>query len=131
MDTRMDTTCFFCDLLSDGARTIIETTYFFTVLDNFPINKGHTLIIPKRHSTDIFSLKTEEWEDLPSVVLKAKAYLDQEYHPEGYNIGVNCGTTAGQTIFHTHIHIIPRYIGDVPNPKGGIRNLKKPLVKYP
>lgn len=100
------------------------------MFDNFPVNKGHVLIIPKRHCADIFAFDPDEWTDLPFAIQKVKVRLDQELHPDGYNIGVNCGEAAGQTVLHTHIHVIPRYHGDVPDPAGGIRNFKEPLMRY-
>lgn len=122
--------CVFCDFFTERSKVILETDHFFATRDNFPVNQGHTLIMPKRHCADIFSLNTTEWTDLPDAIRKVKSALDQEFHPDGYNIGANCGVSAGQTIFHAHIHIIPRYEGDVPDPRGGIRNFKKSIVSY-
>ena len=86
--------------------------------------------MPKRHCSDVFFFNDAEWTDFPLVVKKTKSMLDGEYKPDGYNIGANCGKAAGQTIFHAHVHVIPRYDGDLPDPRGGVRNFKKPLVKY-
>lgn len=122
--------CLFCDALTEGLRIKLSTQYFFVVLDEYPVNKGHALIIPKRHQPDIFSLDTSEWGELGQTIKYAKAYLDHEFHPDGYNIGINCGEAAGQTIPHLHVHVIPRYKGDMDNPRGGIRNFKTPLVEY-
>lgn len=123
--------CDFCKALQKREQGIVlATEHFFLKLDNFPVNEGHALIIPKRHVSDFFGLNIDEWEDLPCIVRRAKGYLDEVFHPDGYNIGINCGEAAGQTIFHCHIHLIPRYNGDVENPRGGIRNFKKPLVEY-
>lgn len=122
--------CPFCDAFAEGSRVKLSTQYFFVVLDEYPVNKGHALIIPKRHQPDIFSLDMPEWEILLHTIDRTKKYLDQEFHPDGYNIGINCGEAAGQTIPHLHIHVIPRYKGDVENPRGGVRNFKKPLVEY-
>lgn len=94
------------------------------------MNEGHSLIILERHYPDIFELSWPEWKDLQDVIEHAKSYLDEKFHPDGYNVGVNCGEAAGQTVFHLHIHLIPRYNGDVDNSRGGIRNFKKPLVAY-
>lgn len=122
--------CLFCDALVEGSRVKLDTQYFFVILDEFPVNKGHALIIPKRHQPDVFSFETYEWEILLHTIDRTKEYLDREFHPDGYNIGINCGEAAGQTVQHLHIHMIPRYKGDVENPRGGIRNFKKPLVEY-
>ncbi|MEK7099260.1 MAG: HIT family protein [Patescibacteria group bacterium] len=130
MDISQKLGCLFCDLFTDGSRTFLQTTHFFVILDNFPVNKGHTLIIPKAHSADVFSLRADEWSDFPHTLQKTKSFLDHKFHPDGYNIGINCGASAGQTIFHTHIHVIPRYAGDIDDPRGGIRNFKEPVKKY-
>lgn len=122
--------CPFCNAFLKGNRTVFETVHFFTIKDNFPVNSGHMLIIPKIHKPDIFALNKEEWLDLQRAIILGKENLDAKHHPDGYNLGVNCGKYAGQTVFHLHIHVFPRYKGDVENPRGGIRNFKKPLVKY-
>lgn len=123
--------CRFCQIRFDGvSRVLLETKHFFTFFDQFPVNSGHMLIISKRHRENIFELMREEWEDLWLALQNAKCYLGIKYHPDGYNLGANCGEHAGQTIFHFHLHVIPRYKGDVENPRGGVRNLKPPLVKY-
>ena len=124
------TKCLFCETFSKKDQILFDSEFFFVVADNFPVNKGHTLIIPKRHQTDIFALNAEEWNDLFAVIQNTKERLDKEFDPDGYNLGVNCGEAAGQTVFHLHIHVIPRYKGDVEKPRGGIRNFKKPLVEY-
>jgi diadenosine tetraphosphate (Ap4A) HIT family hydrolase len=122
--------CLFCDFFTQKKNILFESNYFFTIKDEHPVNKGHTLIIPKRHQTDIFALNTEEWNDLRVVINKIKDLIDKEFAPDGYNLGVNCGEYAGQSVFHLHVHVIPRYKGDVEKPRGGIRNFKKPLVEY-
>ena len=124
------TKCLFCEIFSQKDQILFESEFFFVVADSSPVNKGHTLIIPKRHQTDIFTLNAEEWEDLFAVIKNTKERLGKEFKPDGYNLGVNCGEAAGQSVFHLHIHIIPRYKGDVGKPRGGIRNFKKPLVEY-
>lgn len=102
----------------------------FAILDKFPVNEGHTLIIPKRHFQSFFEATEEEVKGIYSLMHEVKEMLDIQYEPAGYNVGVNIGYDAGQTIMHLHIHFIPRYKGDVVNPRGGIRNLKTPLVEY-
>jgi len=122
--------CLFCDIFSKKEGILLESEYFFTRADEHPVNKGHTLIIPKRHQTDIFALNAEEWNDLFAVTQNTKERLDKEFEPDGYNLGVKSGEAAGQTVFHLHIHVITRYKGDVEKPRGGIRNFKKPSVEY-
>lgn len=122
--------CLFCGFWSRKEDILFESEYFFTRLDKSPVNKGHILIIPKRHQLDIFTLTPDEWEELQVILTRTKKYIDEEYKPDGYNVGVNCGEVAGQTVFHLHIYVIPRYAGDVEKPHWGIRNFKKPLVEY-
>lgn len=100
------------------------------IYDGFPVNKGHLLVIPRRHIENLFGLNRQEWNELQNAIADSKVFLDKNYKPDGYNIGVNVGKYAGQTVFHLHVHIIPRYKGDVENPRGGIRNIKKALVEY-
>jgi len=104
-------------------RIILENELAYARYDGNPVNKGHMLIITKRHMDNFFETTKEEKIALLDLVSKAKTLLDEEYHPNGYNVGMNCGTAAGQTVMHTHIHLIPRYDGDVPNPKGGVRGV--------
>lgn len=121
--------CIFCEKLNKN-EYILENELAVAIFDAFPVNKGHMLIIPKRHFASFFEATSKEVLSCMELVNKAKQYLDNEYNPDGYNIGINVGEAAGQTIFHLHIHIIPRYMGDVENPRGGIRKLKTPLVEY-
>jgi len=109
---------------------LVENESFYAILDNHPVTPGHTLIATRRHVVDIFGLSALEFAHLQEILERTKAYLDDKYSPAGYNIGANCGNVAGQTIFHFHLHVFPRYRGDVPNPRGGIRNFKPPLVAY-
>ena len=121
--------CIFCEKLNKK-EYILENELAVAIFDAFPVNKGHMLIIPKRHFASFFEATSQEVLSCMELVNNAKEYLDNEYNPDGYNIGINVGEAAGQTIFHLHIHIIPRYMGDVENPRGGIRKLKTPLVEY-
>ena len=126
----MENSCLFCDSYQMTKRIVREFKYWFVIRDNFPVGKGHTLIILKRHYPDIFELYMREWIELQEILEDMKEALNEEFCPNGYNVGVNCGEAAGQTVFHLHIHLIPRYKGDVEDPRGGIRNLKKPLVPH-
>ena len=111
--------CVFCKLPSE--RVIHSTALGVTIRDGYPISPGHTLIIPKRHVGSFFELKANERAGLLALLEKAKAVLDQEFKPDGYNIGINDGTAAGQTVNHLHIHLIPRYNADCSDPRGGVR----------
>ena len=93
----------------------------WVIRDGFPISPGHTLIVPKRHVASFFDLTPEERADLLALLDAAKADLDRELSPQGYNIGINDGAAAGQTVPHLHIHLIPRFAGDQEDPRGGIR----------
>ena len=91
------------------------------IRDGFPVSEGHTLIIPKRHIASIFEATIEEQVDIFTTLKKAKKQLEKTLNPDGYNIGINDGISAGQTVMHLHIHLIPRYAGDQNDPRGGIR----------
>lgn len=123
--------CLFCDSQQMKPRVVLDGRFWFVIMDNFPVGRGHALIILKRHYPDMFDISWPEWKELQEIMEHAAVNLDEQFHPDGYNVGVNCGEAAGQTVFHLHIHLIPRYKGDVENPRGGIRNLKKPVVGYP
>jgi diadenosine tetraphosphate (Ap4A) HIT family hydrolase len=111
--------CAFCSL---PASRIIETTdNFWLIRDGYPISPGHSLVIPKRHVRFFFDLTVAEQLGALNLLQRAKQDLDQQYAPQGYNIGINDGPAAGQTIPHLHIHLIPRYSGDRPDPRGGVR----------
>lgn len=95
----------------------------FAIKDKFPVSVGHSLVIPKRKVSDYFELSFKEQSSLWFLVNQVKKELQKEYSPDGFNIGINSGETAGQTVPHCHIHIIPRYKGDVENPRGGVRGV--------
>lgn len=115
-------TCIFCDI--PKKRIIEENNLSILVKDKFPVSEGHLLVIPKRHSPDYFQLIQAEINSINQLILKGKDFLEKRDNSiTGFNIGMNCGASAGQTIMHTHIHIIPRRINDIENAKGGIRNV--------
>jgi len=114
--------CPFC-IIESGRDIILETDFSYCIFDKYPVSPGHILIIPKRHSTNYFENTNEEKIDLWFLVDRAVELIKSKYNPEGFNIGININEAAGQTVFHTHIHLIPRYFGDIENPKGGIRNI--------
>lgn len=99
--------------------------------DLYPVSPGHVLIIPRRHVSSWFDLTPEEHAAVSELIGRAREHLDKLYSPAGYNIGVNCGEAAGQTVMHVHLHLIPRYAGDVPNPRGGIRAVIRAKQDYP
>ena len=112
--------CAFCN----HSRSILaQTKLSFSILDSYPVSGGHALVIPQRHVPSIWDLTSEEYTDAFILVRHVKELLQKQFSPQGFNVGVNCGEVAGQTILHAHIHVIPRYSGDVANPRGGIRNV--------
>lgn len=112
-------TCPFCTL--PAHRIIDSNEHGIVVRDGFPVSKGHTLIIPKRHVGSFFEITDEERADLLVLLNKAKVVIQGEFNPDGYNIGINDGPAAGQTVPHLHLHLIPRYKGDRNDPRGGVR----------
>lgn len=114
--------CLFCSY--NALSLIDETPLAYAIRDGFPVTPYHTLIIPKRHAIDYFLLSSEEMYECNALLVRIKdEILSLDDSVTGFNIGMNCGASAGQTIFHCHIHLIPRREGDVENPKGGIRHL--------
>ena len=124
--------CFFCDVQKqDDSQRIAENDLFFSRFDDFPISPGHAEIIPKQHQESFFELTADDLASLYELLLETKAVIESEFHPQGYNLGLNEGAVAGQTINHWHLHIIPRYLGDVENPRGGVRNIISGKGDYP
>jgi diadenosine tetraphosphate (Ap4A) HIT family hydrolase len=116
--------CLFCDKDNPDANTVIaENKYAYARWDNFPVNPGHTEVIPIRHVESFFDLTQEELEAIYDLAKIAKQIINERYEPDAFNIGVNDGEAAGRTVHHLHIHLLPRYVGDVPNPRGGIRHI--------
>jgi len=89
--------------------------------DGYPLSKGHVLVIPRRHIADLFDLEAEEQAAVWVLVAGVREVVQRSHRPAGFNIGVNVGAAAGQTVAHVHVHVIPRYLGDVPDPRGGVR----------
>ena len=117
--------CLFCDVQTiDRERIIAENSLVYAIRDGFPVTEGHTLFIPKRHTLDYVSLAQEEVLAINQLIDSHRLLLQKEDPTiDGFNIGMNCGETAGQTIFHCHVHLIPRRKGDVENPRGGVRHI--------
>ena len=122
-------TCLFCDI--DESRVIDRDDFFYVIRDGYPVSTGHTLFIPNRHAETWFDLEEVELKSLNRFLHKYKSLLEQE-DPSitGFNIGMNCGEDSGQTVFHCHIHLIPRRKGDVEDPKGGVRGVIPSKQKY-
>ena len=114
--------CPFC-AIDQNTKLLTETDTVIAVYDNFPVSNGHILVVPKRHVSNYFDLSIAEQKDLLYVINHCKLILDHNYNPDGYNIGVNVGVPGGQSIPHVHIHLIPRYKGDMKHPKGGVRGV--------
>jgi len=111
--------CPFCTLLA--GRPLFRNDAAVVVRDAYPVTPGHTLVMPVRHVTSFFDASPSERDAMLALLDVAKKQLQAEFDPAGYNIGINDGAAAGQTIAHLHMHLIPRYLGDTPDPRGGVR----------
>ncbi len=120
--------CPFCTLPAE--RIIDSNDLALVIRDGYPVSPGHTLLIPKRHIGSWFEITPEEQSAILDLLGKAKAVLEEEFKPDGYNIGINDGPTAGQTVPHLHMHLIPRYEGDLEDPRGGVRWIIREKAKY-
>ena len=118
--------CVFCQMKN----YILENELAYAIYDKYPVGKGHMLFIPKRHVKDFFDITKEEREAIFDLIDEGKKLLDEKYSPDSYNVGINCGEHAGQTIMHVHVHLIPRYIGDIKDPTGGVRGVIPYKMKY-
>ena len=121
--------CLFCNINKD--RIVHEYKNFYVVRDAYPVTPLHSLVITKRHVVSYFQCSKEEHDEIPMILDTQKTELKiLDDSITGFNIGMNIGEDAGQTIFHCHIHIIPRRQGDTPNPKGGVRGVIPLKQKY-
>jgi diadenosine tetraphosphate (Ap4A) HIT family hydrolase len=120
--------CLFCNLPTD--RIIFQNEFAMMIEDAYPISRGHCLIIPKRHVGSWFSTNVEEQSSILQLLSEAKNRQDKEYQPASYNIGINDGQAAGQTVPHLHVHLIPRYQEDKVDPRGGVRWIIPEKAKY-
>ncbi len=118
----------FQDISKD--RLLFESKYTKAFYDAYPVSEGHALVVPKRAVAGLFELSETAYHDVWIAVKEVRNMLHQAYHPDGFNIGINDGAAAGQTIVHTHIHIIPRYTGDSSDPRGGIRQIFPDKARY-
>jgi diadenosine tetraphosphate (Ap4A) HIT family hydrolase len=123
-----DTDCPFCK--PSPSRIIAELSLLRILWDAFPVSGGHALIVPKRHIGSFFDLSAEEQQEFASSIHLARKQIERLYAPDGYNIGVNEGAAAGQTVAHMHCHVIPRYENDVPDARGGIRLVIPQNARY-
>ncbi len=105
------------------SRWVASNPLAFAIRDQFPVTDGHTLLIPRRHVATWFDARRDEQLALLELLDQLKADLDRSHHPDGYNVGFNAGDAAGQTVPHLHIHLIPRYRGDMEDPRGGVRHV--------
>ena len=109
---------------------LIENEIGFVIYDGFPVSEGHCLVVPHRIYANYFDSTEEEVRGLQSLVVDAQKLLREKYCPDGFNVGINCGEAAGQTVPHMHIHVIPRYKGDMDDPRGGVRGVIPAKQKY-
>lgn len=123
----METGCPFCDPPEDDI--LLSNDQAYVIYDRYPVTEGHALVITHRHVQSYFEATPEERDGLWNLVGEAKVLLD-EWSPDGYNIGINIGEAAGQTVMHLHIHLIPRRRGDVEDPRGGVRGAVPGRMSY-
>ncbi len=120
--------CPFCSIAPE--QIILELPLALAKRDGHPLTKGHTLIIPRRHVASFFHCTVEERQAMLELLDEAKAILDKAHAPDGYNIGLNNGAAAGQTVMHVHMHLIPRYKNDTADPRGGVRWIFPEKAQY-
>ncbi len=122
--TNMTPDCIFCAFKSSDEDLIIaENESAFAKFDLNPVSLGHAIVIPKDHVVSFFDLTEDQLAKIYALVKDTQRIIENKHSPDGYNIGINDGEAAGRTVHHLHIHIIPRYIGDIPNPRGGVRHV--------
>jgi len=126
-----DENCVFCNYKKYNIQMIDENELSFAFRDNCPVTKGHTLVIPKRHVGDYFDLYPSERNAIEDLLHKQRNLLKNcDKTITGFNVGINCGEDSGQSIFHVHVHLIPRRKGDMKDPKGGVRGVIPKKQKY-
>lgn len=122
--------CPFCDRIAEDAPFVSESEAAVAFEDGFPVSPGHTLVVPRRHVADLFALDAGEIAAVWRLVGHVRDQLATDHHPDGFNVGVNAGAAAGQTVWHAHVHVIPRYIGDAADPRGGVRRVIPERARY-
>jgi diadenosine tetraphosphate (Ap4A) HIT family hydrolase len=120
--------CPFCAIPT--TEILWESSLLVAIRDRFPLNPGHSLIVPRRHVADWLGATRDEQQQLVKAVDEVRAILQRERPADGYNVGFNAGVAAGQTVLHAHLHVIPRFVGDVPDPRGGIRHVVPQRARY-
>lgn len=124
-----DPACPFCDIGRE--RVIYSDSNVLGVWDAYPVSPGHALIITRRHISEFFEATSVERAALLEGARAVKAVIERNHTPDGFNLGINVGEAAGQTIQHLHLHVIPRYFGDVDDPRGGVRHVVPRKASYP
>lgn len=123
---KQPTPCLFCN----PGHVLLENALAYARYDDYPVSPGHVLILPYRHVADYFDTTLAEKHAMLELIEATKLVLDSEHTPDGYNLGINCGAAAGQSVPHVHYHLIPRYRGDMENPRGGVRGVIPDRQKY-
>ena len=111
-------------------RVLAETERTLAFLDRYPVSEGHALVVPKIVAASLYDLDEELQAELWSAVRRTRLLLAERFRPDGFNIGLNDGAVAGQTVAHVHIHVIPRYRGDATDPRGGVRWVLPARARY-
>ncbi|NYT06344.1 MAG: HIT domain-containing protein [Methanomicrobiales archaeon] len=121
-----------CPFCSPSEKAVVlSADLCYAIYDRFPVSDGHMLVIPYRHAPSWFDLEEPEQHAMIRLLDRCRAFIEERHHPDGYNFGVNIGSAAGQTVPHVHMHIIPRYRGDVRYARGGIRSVIPDKRPYP
>ncbi len=124
----MASNCPFCK--PESELVWYQTEYALAIRDGFPIAEGHTLVVPREHVASLFELEPTALTAIWEMVSQVRGMLIQKFRPDGLNIGLNDRPAAGQTVMHAHIHLIPRWVGDVPDPRGGVRWIMPGKARY-
>lgn len=124
--------CIFCEIAQrrKDVKVVARFEHCFVIKDQYPVAPGHLLIIPYQHIENWFAAPSGVKYEVVDILDQLKELLDDEFHPDGYNIGMNCGRAAGQTVMHLHVHLIPRFDGDMKDPRGGVRGVIPSKQKY-
>ena len=120
--------CPFCTVPHD--RILFESDTALAIRDAFPVSPGHTLIVPRRHIASAVEATSEEFAAIWSLLAEVRAHTVRELKPDGFNVGINDGRAAGQTVMHLHVHLIPRFAGDCSDPRGGVRWVLPERARY-